>query len=297
MSELVRGLQRQKDPVGAAIQEEADRLSRLDGKTSHKERFRLRNELRAEAGLPPEKKKRGGAAGFYDANKSWITPVAAGLAGLATGGVLAPMAVGALGRGLDREGRGGIGLDLGDAARGAVEGAAAGSIGKMAGGLLQPTPASFAASIPGAPSSVPMSGMATPPIAAPSGGGFSLSGIAGKAKDWLTADGGRNALNALSGAYGVYQQAQGQQMMRDAAGRDVARWNYGAPLREAGRAGLLNPVPADTSSLDALVGQGNPFARKGPPVPGAGSLAGNAGDERPGLQMRPMPATAMRGRR
>jgi len=114
--------------------------------------------------------------------------------------------------------------------------------------------------------------------------------------DWLKADGGRNALGAIQGAYGVYQQAQGNQTMRDAERRDVGRWNAGAPLRDAGMSGMLNPIAADTSSLDALAGIGNPFARRNP-SPGAGTLAGNPDAERFGAQLRPMSAQEMRGGR
>ena len=280
-----------------ALQDESLALFPGTGRKAKLARKAWRNEqrqalgFRAESALP-----RGGLAGVWDRNKKAIAPIAAGVAGLATGGLLAPIAVGALTRGLDRPGEGGIGFDAGAGLRGALEGAAAGSVGKFAGGLMgAPTPASFAASIPGAPATAGGLG-ATPGIASPAGGG--LSGVLGKAKDWALGNGGRNLLGLAQGAYGVYQQAQGQQAMRDAARRDAARWAEGAPLREAGRMGMLNPIPADTSSLDALAGQGNPFARpvarRGPPVPGAGSLAGNAGDELAGLQTRPIPATAMR---
>jgi hypothetical protein len=58
-----------RDPRIVAIEAEAKRLAAADGKTSHKERFRIRNELRAAQGLGREKKKRGGAAGVWDRNK------------------------------------------------------------------------------------------------------------------------------------------------------------------------------------------------------------------------------------
>lgn len=282
-----------------ALHEESLRLFPGTDDKSKKQRKGFRNQQRVDLGF--KKEGRGGVAGFVDRNKSWIAPVASGLAGLATGGLLAPIAVGALSRGLDREGKGGIGFDVGQGIRGGLEGAAAGSVGKFANGLLSaPTQASFAASIPGAPTLQPVAAgiQATPGIAAPAAsGGFSWGGAFDKAKDWALADGGRNALGALSGAYGVYQQAQGNEMMRDAAGRDAARWAEGAPLRAAGREGMLNPIAADTSSLDALAGIGNPFAKRPNPSPGAGTLAGNPDAERPGSQLRPIPASAMRGGR
>jgi hypothetical protein len=75
-------------------------------------------------------------AGFYDKNKKIIKPVAAGLAGM-LGTPALGAAVGAAFGGLDREGKKGIGVDLGGAAKGAISGYAAGgagqSLGKLAG--------------------------------------------------------------------------------------------------------------------------------------------------------------------
>ena len=258
-----------KDPRVKAIEEEADRRSRLDGKTSHKERFRIRAELREAAGLGKEKKKRGGIAGAYDRNKEVILPLAAGALGLVTGGLAAPMAGMALARGVDREGKGGIGFDVGNAARGAMQGAVAGSIGKMAGGLM-PGAGGSAATAAAPASSVAMGGVGGMPAipslpmgsvasaAGPMGGiaaapasSFSLPQIAGKAKDWLTANGGRNALGLATGISGVMRQQQGNELMASAAEADVQRWRENAPLRDAGRAGMLAGVP------------GNPFDRGG----------------------------------
>jgi hypothetical protein len=253
-----------KNPQIRAIEEEADRLSRADGKTSHKERFRIRAELRAQAGLGKEKKKRGGAAGVWDRNKDVIVPIAAGALGLMTGGVATPMLAAAAARGLDREGKGGIGFDVGNAARGAMEGAAAGSIGKFAGGLMPGAGAAGAtAATPAASASQAMrvadpinGGMVTigggaAPIAAAPASSFSLPQIASKAKDWLTANGGRNALSAATAASGVLQQQRGNQMMADAAKAEERRWAENAPLRNSGRDRLMAGVP------------GNPFAQGG----------------------------------
>lgn len=77
-------------------------------------------------------RKRGGLAGFWDRRKGIITPVATGLAGL-FGGPLAGAAVGAAMRGFDRPGQGGIGVDLGRAARGGLEGYGMGSLGAAVG--------------------------------------------------------------------------------------------------------------------------------------------------------------------
>lgn len=77
-------------------------------------------------------KKRGGLAGFYDRNKKIIKPVAAGLAGM-LGTPALGAAVGAAFGGLDREGKKGIGVDLGGAVKGGLSGYAAGQLGGMAG--------------------------------------------------------------------------------------------------------------------------------------------------------------------
>jgi hypothetical protein len=74
-------------------------------------------------------------AGLYDRNKKIIKPLATGVAGALTGGVGAA-ALGGLMSGLDREGKRGIGLDLGKAARGAAEGYGTGMAGAGLKGLL-----------------------------------------------------------------------------------------------------------------------------------------------------------------
>ncbi len=79
-------------------------------------------------------RKRGGLAGFYDRNKKIIKPVAAGLAGM-LGTPALGAAVGAAFGGLDREGKKGIGLDLGGAAKGGLAGYAAGSAGQTLGSM------------------------------------------------------------------------------------------------------------------------------------------------------------------
>lgn len=83
----------------------------------------------------PRRRRRGGLAGVWDRNKGIIAPVASGLAG-ALGGPGAGALVGGLMRGLDREGRGGVGFNAGQAVQGAVQGYGAGSLGQMGRGLL-----------------------------------------------------------------------------------------------------------------------------------------------------------------
>jgi hypothetical protein len=108
-----------------------------------------------------------------------------------------------------------------------------------------------------------------PPIPAAGGAAGGFGGMAASAGNWLKDP--KNLMKLGAGAYGISQQQKGAGIMNDALERDKARWAQGAPLREAGMAGMLNPVAADTSSLDALAGAGNPFAKKPlPPMPAGG---------------------------
>lgn len=56
-----------------AIEQEAKR--RFPNKSQMDQRFAYRNQLRAAAGLPPERRQRGGVAGAYDRNKQYIAPI------------------------------------------------------------------------------------------------------------------------------------------------------------------------------------------------------------------------------
>jgi hypothetical protein len=88
------------------------------------------------SGMSQLGKKRGGVAGVWDRNKKVIVPLASAALGAVTGGVAAPILLGAAARGLDREGKSGVGVDLGQAARGAVEGGVSGYVGTKIPGLL-----------------------------------------------------------------------------------------------------------------------------------------------------------------
>jgi hypothetical protein len=117
------------------IQEEANRLF---GKGASDEKFKWRQEQQRAAGLDVEKKTRGGVAGAYDRNKGLVQAAVPTLAGMFIPGS-APLIgaiSGGLARGLDRPGKGGVGLDLGQAAQGAATGAALGSLGRYAGGKM-----------------------------------------------------------------------------------------------------------------------------------------------------------------
>jgi hypothetical protein len=101
------------------------------GKGASKEKFEWRRSQQEAAGLDKETKKRGGVAGTYDRNKALVQAAAPLLAGMLIPGSSALIGgiTGGLAKGLDREGKGGIGLDLGQAAKGAIAGAGMGQLG------------------------------------------------------------------------------------------------------------------------------------------------------------------------
>lgn len=80
-------------------------------------------------------RKRGGLAGLYDRNKGLIRTGATIGASL-LGGPMAGAATGAAFRGLDREGKRGIGFDIGQGLRGGIEGYAIGQGTQGVKGLL-----------------------------------------------------------------------------------------------------------------------------------------------------------------
>lgn len=102
------------------------------------EREQMRADVYKRFGVEPPKRKRGGLAGLYDRNKGLIQAAVPTLAGmLIPGSALVSGAIaGGLARGLDRPGKGGIGLDLGQAAQGALTGAALGQAGRYLGGKV-----------------------------------------------------------------------------------------------------------------------------------------------------------------
>ena len=115
------------------IEAEAERRF---GKKASREKFEFRRAQQAAAGLEQESKTRGGVAGAYDRNKALVKTAATGLAGLLGGPMASSLVGGAIG-GLDRPGRGGIGFDLGGAARGAATGAATGALAATGAGALR----------------------------------------------------------------------------------------------------------------------------------------------------------------
>lgn len=105
-------------------------------------------------------RKRGGLAGLYDRNKGVIQAAAPVLAG-AFGGPLAGAAVGAAMKGLDREGKSGIGFDVKQGMKGGLSGYASGAVGKSLAGGLKGRLAEFFTGSKGAAGSLPPVDMAS----------------------------------------------------------------------------------------------------------------------------------------
>lgn len=215
-----------KNPQVRAIEQEASRLAAADGRSSHKERFAIRADLRQQAGLGREHKDRGGLAGVIDRNKQYA-PAAALLA--------APFVLPALG--------GMLGIGGGGAAAGGAGAAGAGAATAGAAGAALP------AAIPAAASTAGAGGIL---------GG--LGGILGKVGGAINSPLGQTITQLGTAAYGIGQQNKANDLTKQAIAADQARWAAGAPLRDAGRAALLNPKVTDTSSLRTLASRGNPFA-------------------------------------
>lgn len=188
---------------------EAESGKRFPGKSdaARKQRFAFRNAERAKLGLGKEKKKRGGAAGVWDRGKDVIVPVGALALGALTGGLAAPALAAAAARGLDREGKSGIGFDVGNAAKGALEGGVAGGIG-----------AAGRAAVAGAKAGGAMAGAKAGAKTATT----LAKGVSTKAQALNTATKaatGMGLKDAAVGAYGVYSAVQGQRAAKDANNR------------------------------------------------------------------------------
>ena len=203
----------------------------------------MRNAQTAPAAPVKKKRKRGGLAGIWDRNKKVIKPLVSGIAG-AIGTPALGAAVGAAMGGLDREGKRGIGFDLGGAAKGGLSGYAAGSAGKFLGGKagIQPmigAGAKTAAPVAGAEvaSQVPMP---TTPIASSTGAaptasrglGSALRGAGQFVKDNPTAVGmGLQGAGAVMGAQAERQmQAENLRLERERDEEDRRRRGLTASL-------------------------------------------------------------------
>ena len=206
-------------------------------------------------------KKRGGVAGVFDRNKKIITPIAEIGAGLLGGPALAA-AVGAGIKGLDREGKGGIGLDAGQALRGGVEGGLLGyGAGKVANAI-------GSQGVLGAAKSgvTKLGGLAKTAGSTLLGGAKELVGGAdgvASAGDWLKA--GIGAIPAIQGynrAKDFEKTAKAQ--VNTASQGNTAMMDIAKALIARGGAG-----PTSAPDLSGLVDTRNPYYRKPKPMVGA----------------------------
>lgn len=206
--------------------EEIDAANR-QGK-DHEERWKLRAAVREKYGMGEEKRKRGGVAGVYDRNKKVITPIAELAAG-ALGGPWAGAAVGGLMKGFDREGKGGIGFDVGQGLKGGLEGAAVGSVGDWGRGAIQNHLAKrgMGAGLKALPAPGAASNNVLPQAAVPSSMG---TGAAAPIKPGMMTRVGnfvKSAPQAVGGAF-----TAGAQMMDSASQRRIAGQQAGQQAAE-----------------------------------------------------------------
>ena len=129
------------------------------------------------------------------------------------------------------------------------------------GGLLGIGGGAGAAGAAGAGAALPAA------IPAAAGGAGILGGIGGaignaakQVGGFINSPLGQTVTQLGTAAYGIGQQNKANNLTANAIEADKARWQAGAPLRQAGSAAMLTPIARDTSSLDALARRGNPFA-------------------------------------
>jgi hypothetical protein len=173
-------------------------------------------------------RKRGGLAGLYDRNKGLIRTGATIGASL-LGGPLAGAATGAAFRGLDREGKRGIGFDVGQGALGGIEGYAMGRGAQGVKGIL--------------------TGAKTLPPA------MMKVGVAGGPEAMVTGSGGAGTLSQRArDLFSLAQQQGGKAFGSSEILGGIARGLYGE--RQAGRDAALarEKMAEERRQFDASLG-------------------------------------------
>ena len=132
---------------------------------------------------------------------------------------------------------------IGGAAIGALKSGALGAIGHAIGGQ---DGQEVAGAIPDAAMGIHDSG--------------GLSGLLGKAGDFITGNGGRNALGVAQGINAAMQQRKSGQLANEALAQARSSYAERAPLRAQGLQQLMNPQTQDLTPLRAVMSQGNPYA-------------------------------------
>lgn len=128
--------------------EEWIKIANETGKT-REERERLRADVYRRYGMKPPS-DRGGIAGIWDRNKAFIKPIAQATAAY-FGGPMAGAGVGAAMEGLDRPGKSGVGVDVGGAVRGGIQGYGVGQLASQIPGSAAKQAAAQAAIAPPVP--------------------------------------------------------------------------------------------------------------------------------------------------
>ncbi|MFN8996011.1 MAG: hypothetical protein ACK5X3_20420, partial [Pseudomonadota bacterium] len=187
-------------------------------------------------------RRRCGVAGFFDRNKGWLKPAATIGAGLLTGG-MGGAVVGGLMRGLDREGKGGIGFDVGQGVRGAVQGYGLGKgAGMLKSGIMSRLGGQAASSAVGAATPAVASPVTAAATAAPGGlspvasSGFSFTDPKTLMALGQTAVGG---LNAFQNNQQMQMQRQEQERRNRLEDEQVRRRQAMDPMRSALMAALF----------------------------------------------------------
>lgn len=203
-------------------------------------------------------RRRGGVAGFFDRNKGWLKPAATIGAGLLTGG-MGGAVVGGLMRGLDREGKGGIGFDVGQGVRGAVQGYGLGKgAGMLKSGIMNRLGGQAASqAMPSLPGMDPSKMIGLTPTAAKAAPGASVDAIMAQGGRAITPVAGSGfsltdpkTLMALGqtavGGLNAFQNSQQMQMQRQEQERrnrledeQVRRRQAMDPMRSALMAALF----------------------------------------------------------
>lgn len=141
---------------------------------------------------------------------------------------------------------GGVGGALANLAKGAIARSAVGALKGDHGGDSSIPPAAFDTSL-GRVAGGPAEQMAQP-------------GLLDRAKDFITGNGGRNALGVLQGVNAALQQKKANDLSSRALRGVEGDYNARAPLRAAALESLMNPQTPDLAPLRATMNTGNPYA-------------------------------------
>ena len=213
-------------------------------------------------------RKRGGLAGFYDRNKGAIKTIAPIAAGFIPGvGPLLGAGIGAAIGGLDREGKSGIGLDLGGAIKGGISGYGGAKIGQAAkGGLAK----MFTGGVPG------QSALKLPSATSVMPEGLSSNIVGGSAAASPAASGGFNAAQYMADDFAAQVPSKTMTL-----GKGETQSN---PLARAGKS-IASKIPSALKSKEGLGFAGSAL-QTGANIMGSQAQAAQAAQEYEDQQRR-----------